>query len=241
MMRHSVDELNFRRVIAEIEIEGQLKKINPLFNDKDYYRVIGTEMSTARKPNKKFKFAYDLSIYAITLSLKDKCRFELIPLDTSSNSPIVKFETTTVEERARWYKAIKNATRYNLSETMPSDDLMFQKLAENPQGEFDSEDMKTLNGISSLLSGNTRSLQNAQDVSHDSIKTLLTELGIYSTAIGNDKKCSILSQQIKEAARVATDVQKEQRQAFDYLKKVTLDLLRIAEKLAEREAELSQK
>ena len=127
-------------------------------------------MSVASKPNKKFKLAYDLSRYTINLSLKEKRRFELNPTDSSSNLPTARFDAPTVEERARWYKVIKNATRGNAARSMsgmkessdlPSDDVMLQKRAENLRGEFDSEDIKTLNGISSFLTDNSKLLENA--------------------------------------------------------------------------------
>ena len=57
--------------------------------------------------------AYDLTNYTISLSLEDKCRFELNPVDERLGLVVVKFEVSTVEERARWFKVLNYLTRGN--------------------------------------------------------------------------------------------------------------------------------
>ena len=149
---YSVDDLQLKSTLTrnKVLIEGYLKKINRLFNDKGYYRVIGNEMFIASKPHKKFRIAYNLTHYMIKLSARDNRRFTLTPVDPSMGLSVIKFDAPTVEERARWFKALEPMSDYSAISNY--DDVIMQKRAENPHGEFDPAEMKTLNGISVFLS-----------------------------------------------------------------------------------------
>ena len=131
----------------EVFISGYLKKIKKFYrSDKDYYRVIGMDMFKSDGPSKKSKQAYDLTNYSVSLSKEDKCRFYLNPIDDRLGLVLVKFEVSTVEERARWYKVLNYLTRGRVN---GSDDT--SNFIQEPHDDNDPEDLNTLTGISNYL------------------------------------------------------------------------------------------
>jgi hypothetical protein len=64
----SKDILDTKKLRNEVVVEGWLKKIRSLFkiNTRAYFKVIGTQMF------KESKFKYDLTLYVVGLSDKDK-------------------------------------------------------------------------------------------------------------------------------------------------------------------------
>ena len=71
------------------------------------------EMLKSDGPNKKSQPAFDLTNYTVSLSKEDKCRFNLNPVDERLGLVVVKFEVSTVEERARWYKVLNYLAKGN--------------------------------------------------------------------------------------------------------------------------------
>jgi hypothetical protein len=80
-------------------------------SNKNYYRVIGNVVLIASSPRKKiFTEKYDLNNYTVQLSQGDAKKFYLNPRDDSLKLKIVRFIAESVEERARWFKALQTIT-----------------------------------------------------------------------------------------------------------------------------------
>ena len=94
-----------------VVIEGWLKKKRSLIqrNKKNYYKVIGTNMYLApnhkKRPN-ELEFRYDLTLYTVGVSKKEKKEFFLEPIDKSLKLDHLRFIAETAELRLHWYKAL---------------------------------------------------------------------------------------------------------------------------------------
>ena len=99
-------------ITGQVIIEGYLKKQGKyLMSNKNYYRVIGNVVLIASSPRKKiFTEKYDLNNYTVQLSQGDAKKFYLNPRDDSLKLKIVRFIAESVEERARWFKALQTIT-----------------------------------------------------------------------------------------------------------------------------------
>ena len=60
-----------------------------------------------------FKIKYDLSLYAVRLSRKEKCIFYLDPLNDSLKLSTIEFKTKNPEERAKWFIALTKSIKDN--------------------------------------------------------------------------------------------------------------------------------
>lgn len=103
-------------------MQGQLKLIKGFFSSsKDIYRLKYPNLLIG-KQNKKnqleFNVRYDLSMYKVTLSKKDKEKFYLVPLENTPDIQKVKFAADNREERARWFKALNRSHNLNRVEGM---------------------------------------------------------------------------------------------------------------------------
>ena len=92
------------------EVEGELKRIKSFWSSqKDIYRLKFPYMMvrrTLKNNNHEFKNKYDLKLYTIRLSNKEKCIFFLDPKQDYFRLDRLEFQTKTAEERAQWYLAI---------------------------------------------------------------------------------------------------------------------------------------
>ena len=70
-------------------------------------------MYAAPNPKKQFKAKYDLTNYNVQLSQGDSKKLYLNPNDDLLQLNIVTFRAESVEERARWYKALSIVTAEN--------------------------------------------------------------------------------------------------------------------------------
>ena len=60
-----------------------------------------------------FKIKYDLSLYSVRLSRKEKCIFYLDPLNDSLKLSTIEFKTKNPEERAKWFIALTKSIKDN--------------------------------------------------------------------------------------------------------------------------------
>lgn len=85
----------------EVEMEGYLKKIRKLLqrNRRNYYKVIGTSMyiRTDKKGKEEWQNKYDLSLYTLSLSKKNKKEFYMNPNDKKLNLQVLRFIADTPE------------------------------------------------------------------------------------------------------------------------------------------------
>ena len=95
------------------EMEGQLKLIKGFFSSsKDVYRLKFPYLLIGKqnKLNKlEFAIKYDLTMYKVTLSKKDKTKFYLVPLEKTTDIQKVRFVADNREDRARWFKALNKS------------------------------------------------------------------------------------------------------------------------------------
>lgn len=54
---------------------------------------------------------YDLTLYSVLLSKKEKTTFFLVPIDDSLSLRRIEFQTKTPEERAYWFKALTKSIK----------------------------------------------------------------------------------------------------------------------------------
>ena len=104
------------------EMEGQLKLIKGFFSSsKDVYRLKFPYLLIGKqnKLNKlEFSIKYDLTMYKVTLSKKDKTKFYLVPLEKTTDIQKVRFVADNREDRARWFKALNKSQHQNKVEGM---------------------------------------------------------------------------------------------------------------------------
>lgn len=102
-------------VSGTVVIDGYLKKMKKyLMSSKNFYRVVGKVMLVASNPKKQFTEKYDLSNYQIQLSQGDPKKFYLYPIHENLQLNTVRFITDTVDDRARWYKALSQICTGNV-------------------------------------------------------------------------------------------------------------------------------
>jgi hypothetical protein len=58
-----------------------------------------------------WKNKYDLTLYIVRLSKKERLIFYLEPIDASLKLPRVEFQTKTPEERAKWFVALTRSMK----------------------------------------------------------------------------------------------------------------------------------
>ena len=92
------------------EVEGELKRIKSFWSsEKNTYKLrfpnllvrVGLKSGALEYKNK-----YDLKLYDIRLSRKEKNTFYLEPKEDYFRLPRLEFETKRPEDRAKWYLAI---------------------------------------------------------------------------------------------------------------------------------------
>jgi len=94
-------------ITGTIVIEGFLKKLKKyLMSSKNFYRVVGKVMLVAPNPKKQFREKYDLTNYCVQLSQGDSKKFYLYPINEALQLKTVRFVVESVDERARWFKAL---------------------------------------------------------------------------------------------------------------------------------------
>lgn len=59
-----------------------------------------------RKGTVEFSIKYDLSLYTVSLSTKDREKFYLTPINLALKLSRLEFSAKNAEERARWYVAL---------------------------------------------------------------------------------------------------------------------------------------
>ena len=85
-------------------------------SSKAYYKVVGKVVLVANNPRKPFAEKYDLTNYTVQLSQGDSKKFYQYPINDELQLKSVRFIAETVDERARWFKAIQAITKRT---TMP--------------------------------------------------------------------------------------------------------------------------
>lgn len=60
-----------------------------------------------------FTNKYNLQLYAVRLSRKERCIFYLEPIEESLKLRRIEFVTKTPEERAKWFIALTKASKEN--------------------------------------------------------------------------------------------------------------------------------
>ena len=102
-----------KSISGQVIIEGYLKKQGKyLISSKNYYRVIGDVILIASSLKKNiFNEKYDLNNYTVQLSQGDAKKFYLNPRDDTPKLKIISFTAESVEERARWFKALNTIAK----------------------------------------------------------------------------------------------------------------------------------
>ena len=99
-------------------------------SSKAYYKVVGKVVLVANNPRKPFAEKYDLTNYTVQLSQGDSKKFYLYPINDELQLKSVRFIAETVDERARWFKAIQAITKRT---TMPAFNRESSALIPMPQ------------------------------------------------------------------------------------------------------------
>lgn len=65
------------------------------------------------KKQNKWKVKYNLQLYTVRLSKKEKSIFYLEPLEDTLKLPRIEFQTKTPEERAKWFITLTRSIKEN--------------------------------------------------------------------------------------------------------------------------------
>ena len=94
------------------ELEGELKRNKSFWSSsKDMYKLKFPHLLV--KKQNQFKVKYDLMLYTVRLSKKEKCTFYLEPQEDTLKLPRIEFQTKTPEERAKWFIALTKSIKEN--------------------------------------------------------------------------------------------------------------------------------
>jgi hypothetical protein len=85
----------------------------------------------------EYSVKYDLSLYSVSLSTKDKVIFFLTPINLALKLSRLEFSAKNAEERAKWYVALTKCMKVNKFDNMSY---------LNPGLESMSQDTKRING-----------------------------------------------------------------------------------------------
>ena len=111
-IKASAPTLNQQQVSHD-DVEGELKRIKSFWSSqKDIYKLKFPNLQVKRVLKSgahEYKNKYDLKLYAIRLSRKEKNTFYLEPKEDYFRLPRLEFETKRPEDRAQWYLAITKA------------------------------------------------------------------------------------------------------------------------------------
>ena len=92
--------------------EGELTHNKSFWSSsKDTYKLSFPKLLI--KKGNQWKIKYDLNLYAVKLSPKEKCIFFLDPLEDKLKLPRIELECKTPEERAKWFMAMTKSIKEN--------------------------------------------------------------------------------------------------------------------------------
>lgn len=183
-------------------VEGELKRIKSFWSSqKDIYRLNYPYLQVKRPLNKtqfEYKNKYDLKLYSLRLSKKEKKTFFLDPREAYFRLPRIEFETRTPEERAEWYLAIQQAAKteelqgqqYISNKRSILDDSVLPQTVTTSAIEIqvETEPQSTLNEISEYLMREDTDLHSACQDAERAFNTLRVQLTDLQCAdLGNKK------------------------------------------------------
>ncbi len=153
-------------------------------------------MLIAPNPKKQFVEKYDLTNYCVQLSQGDSKKFYLYPLNEVLQLKTLRFVVESVDERARWYKALSmvmaennvQPTTYQRKDSMTATEVA--PGSESPREEHKGPgqvmeecvmgskpvNLSTLTDISQFLSEQNNKLDNQISISNSSYGTLVADL-----------------------------------------------------------------
>ena len=98
------------------EVTGELKRTKSFWSStKNYYKLQYPHMLIGKiqKGVVEYSIKYDLSLYTVSLSTKDKLIFYLTPINHALKLSRLEFSAKNAEERARWYVALAKCMKVN--------------------------------------------------------------------------------------------------------------------------------
>ena len=94
----------------DVLISGNLKKLGKIINLRGQYCVIGKTLYKNDNKSNRLIPAYDLADYSVALLRDNNYRFQLTPVNNNLRLEPVRFQASSVEERARWFKVLNYLT-----------------------------------------------------------------------------------------------------------------------------------
>jgi hypothetical protein len=103
------------------EVTGELKRTKSFWSSsKNYYKLKYPHMliGKIKKGVVEYSIKYDLSLYTVSLSTKDKAIFYLTPINLALKLSRLEFSAKNAEERAKWYVALTKCMKVNKFDNM---------------------------------------------------------------------------------------------------------------------------